>query len=177
MLSYFLLTADLAVMQHCRGRWEELRNRVWVCWPPLFGRADPSVSPHRVQTKSCMTLISAWLRVFSNAPLLMHVAVTDALCAFVCLPAFQRFLGKEDVSKELEEVHAEARAQENQQTASVLLLLRSPAVRWQLITVVITMMAYQLCGLNVVRCSHPFPQSDSQLAKILSLPLTCKQEK
>lgn len=142
---------------------------MWVCWPPLFGPADPSVSPHRVQTKSCMTLISARL--------LMHVAVTDALCAFVCLPAFQRFLGKEDVSKELEEVHAEARAQENQQTASVLLLLRSPAVRWQLITVVITMMAYQLCGLNVVRCSHPFPQSDSQLAKILSLPLTCKQEK
>lgn len=109
--------------------------------------------------------------------LLMHVAVTDASCAFFCLPAFQRFLGKEDVSKELEEVHAEARAQETQQTASVLQLLRSPAVRWQLITVVITMMAYQLCGLNVVRCSHPFPQSDSQLAKILSLTLTCKQEK
>lgn len=64
--------------------------------------------------------------------------------------AFQRFLGKEDVSKELEEVHAEARAQETQQTASVLQLLRSPAVRWQLITVVITMMAYQLCGLNVI---------------------------
>lgn len=78
------------------------------------------------------------------------------LCTFVCLPAFQRFLGKEDVSKELEEVHAESCAQENQRTASVVQLLRSPAVRWQLITVVITMMAYQLCGLNAVRRSHTF---------------------
>ncbi|KAM3622429.1 uncharacterized protein V6R79_024971 [Siganus canaliculatus] len=64
--------------------------------------------------------------------------------------AFQRFLGKTDVSQELEEVHAEARAQTNLQTVSVLQLLRSPAVRWQLITIVITMACYQLCGLNAI---------------------------
>uniref|UniRef100_A0A3Q3WGX4 Major facilitator superfamily (MFS) profile domain-containing protein n=1 Tax=Mola mola TaxID=94237 RepID=A0A3Q3WGX4_MOLML len=64
--------------------------------------------------------------------------------------AFQRFLGKKDVSQELEEVHAEARAQENLQTASVLQLLRNPAVRWQLITIIITMASYQLCGLNAI---------------------------
>ncbi|XP_029007074.1 solute carrier family 2, facilitated glucose transporter member 9 isoform X3 [Betta splendens] len=64
--------------------------------------------------------------------------------------AFQRFLGKEDVSQELEEVHAEARAQENLHTVSVLQLLRNPAVRWQLITVIITMACYQLCGLNAI---------------------------
>ncbi|KAM9362212.1 solute carrier family 2, facilitated glucose transporter member 9 [Symphorus nematophorus] len=64
--------------------------------------------------------------------------------------AFQRFLGKTDVSQELEEVHAEARAQDNLQTASVLQLLRSPAVRWQLITIIITMACYQLCGLNAI---------------------------
>ncbi|XP_015814812.3 solute carrier family 2, facilitated glucose transporter member 9 isoform X1 [Nothobranchius furzeri] len=64
--------------------------------------------------------------------------------------AFQRFLGKEDVSQELEEVHAEARAQDNLHAASVLQLLRSPAVRWQLITIVITMACYQLCGLNAI---------------------------
>lgn len=104
----------------------------------------------------------------------MRSAATDTSCAFVSLAAFQRFLGKDDVSKELEEVHAEARAQENQQTASVLQLLRSPAVRWQLITVVITMMAYQLCGLNAV--IH-FLHSDSQLAKIFIVMLTCNQEK
>ncbi|XP_049430550.1 solute carrier family 2, facilitated glucose transporter member 9 [Epinephelus fuscoguttatus] len=64
--------------------------------------------------------------------------------------AFQRFLGKKDVSQELEEVHAEARAQDNLQTASVLQLLRSRAVRWQLITIIITMACYQLCGLNAI---------------------------
>ncbi|KAM9408233.1 solute carrier family 2, facilitated glucose transporter member 9 [Pholidichthys leucotaenia] len=64
--------------------------------------------------------------------------------------AFQRFLGKEDVFQELEEVRAEARAQDNIQTVSVLHLLKSPAVRWQLITVIITMACYQLCGLNAI---------------------------
>ncbi|KAM6928487.1 solute carrier family 2, facilitated glucose transporter member 9 [Xenentodon cancila] len=64
--------------------------------------------------------------------------------------AFQRFLGKKDVSRELEEVHAEARAQDNLHTVSVLQLLRTPAVRWQLITVIITMACYQLCGLNAI---------------------------
>lgn len=73
----------------------------------------------------------------------------------VCVSAFQKFLGKDDVSEELEEVHAEARAQETLQTASVLQLMKTPAVRWQLITVVVTMASYQLCGLNAVRCA-PF---------------------
>ncbi|XP_023180537.1 solute carrier family 2, facilitated glucose transporter member 9 isoform X1 [Xiphophorus maculatus] len=64
--------------------------------------------------------------------------------------AFQKFLGKTDVSQELEEVHAEARAQDNVNAVSVLQLLRSPAVRWQLITIIITMACYQLCGLNAI---------------------------
>ncbi|XP_074477665.1 solute carrier family 2, facilitated glucose transporter member 9 isoform X1 [Sebastes fasciatus] len=64
--------------------------------------------------------------------------------------AFQRFLGKKDVSRELEEVHAESRAQDNLHTASVLQLLRSPAVRWQLITIIVSMACYQLCGLNAI---------------------------
>ncbi|XP_037831108.1 solute carrier family 2, facilitated glucose transporter member 9 isoform X3 [Kryptolebias marmoratus] len=64
--------------------------------------------------------------------------------------AFQRFLGKKDVSQELEEVHAEARAQDNLHAVSVLQLLRSPAVHWQLITIIITMACYQLCGLNAI---------------------------
>ncbi|XP_061583822.1 solute carrier family 2, facilitated glucose transporter member 9 [Cololabis saira] len=64
--------------------------------------------------------------------------------------AFQKFLGKKDVSQELEEVHAESRAQDNLQTVSMLQLVRSPAVRWQLITIIITMACYQLCGLNAI---------------------------
>ncbi|XP_022600921.1 solute carrier family 2, facilitated glucose transporter member 9 isoform X3 [Seriola dumerili] len=64
--------------------------------------------------------------------------------------AFQRFLGKTDVSEELEEVHAEARAQDNLHTVSVLQLLKGPAVRWQLITIIVTMACYQLCGLNAI---------------------------
>uniref|UniRef100_A0A8C6K1I8 Solute carrier family 2, facilitated glucose transporter member 5 n=1 Tax=Melopsittacus undulatus TaxID=13146 RepID=A0A8C6K1I8_MELUD len=64
--------------------------------------------------------------------------------------AFQTFLGKEDVSHEVEEVLAESRVQRNTKLVSVLQLLRTRAVRWQVITVVITMACYQLCGLNAV---------------------------
>uniref|UniRef100_A0A8C5JRV2 Solute carrier family 2, facilitated glucose transporter member 5 n=1 Tax=Junco hyemalis TaxID=40217 RepID=A0A8C5JRV2_JUNHY len=64
--------------------------------------------------------------------------------------AFQRFLGKGDVSQEIEEVLAESRAQRNTKLVSVLQLLRTRAVRWQILTVVVTMGCYQLCGLNAV---------------------------
>lgn len=64
--------------------------------------------------------------------------------------AFRTFLGKEDVSREVEEVLIESRVQRNIQLVSVLELLRSPSVRWQVITVVVTMACYQLCGLNAV---------------------------
>ncbi|NWI78987.1 GTR9 protein, partial [Dyaphorophyia castanea] len=64
--------------------------------------------------------------------------------------AFQRFLGKDDVSHEIEEVLAESRAQRNTKLVSILQLLRTRAVRWQIVTVVVTMGCYQLCGLNAV---------------------------
>ncbi|XP_030170064.1 solute carrier family 2, facilitated glucose transporter member 9 isoform X2 [Lynx canadensis] len=64
--------------------------------------------------------------------------------------AFRTFLGKEDVSREVEEVLAESRLQRNIHLVSVLELLRSPFVRWQVITVVVTMASYQLCGLNAI---------------------------
>lgn len=70
--------------------------------------------------------------------------------------AFQTFLGKVDVSQELEEALAESRVQRNLHLLSVLELLRAPFVRWQVITVVITMASYQLCGLNAVSTlPHP----------------------
>ncbi|XP_066576125.1 solute carrier family 2, facilitated glucose transporter member 9 isoform X2 [Amia ocellicauda] len=64
--------------------------------------------------------------------------------------AFQAFYGKDDVSKELEEVHAELRAQKSLQLISVMGLFRNHSVRWQIITVIITMACYQLCGLNAI---------------------------
>ena len=99
--------------------------------------------------KSTFLISAWWLFLFVDI-----LTLPVYLC--VCLSAFQRFLGKKDVSQELEEVHAEARAQDNLRTASVLQLLWNPAVRWQLITIVITMACYQLCGLNAVRCSSNF---------------------
>ena len=50
----------------------------------------------------------------------------------------------------MEEVLAESHLQRNIHLVSVLELLRSPFVRWQVITVVVTMASYQLCGLNAV---------------------------
>ncbi|NWI01100.1 GTR9 protein, partial [Tichodroma muraria] len=64
--------------------------------------------------------------------------------------AFQRFLGKDDVSHEIEEVLAESRVQRNTKLVSIVQLLRTRAVRWQIVTVVVTMACYQLCGLNAV---------------------------
>lgn len=64
--------------------------------------------------------------------------------------AFQMFLGRSDVSRELEEVHAESRAQSTQRGASALELFRKRAVRWQLITIIVVMSCYQLCGLNAI---------------------------
>ncbi|KAK2115498.1 Solute carrier 2, facilitated glucose transporter member 9, partial [Saguinus oedipus] len=61
---------------------------------------------------------------------------------------FQTFLGKADVSQEVEEVLVESRVQRNIHLVSVLELLRAPNVRWQVVTVIVTMACYQLCGLN-----------------------------
>ncbi|XP_006874734.1 PREDICTED: solute carrier family 2, facilitated glucose transporter member 9-like, partial [Chrysochloris asiatica] len=107
----------------------------------------------------------------STWPYLFGVIVVPAIVQLVSLPflpesprylffekhdeegamkAFQTFLGKEDISREMEEVLAESRVQRNIQLVSVLELLRSPYVRWQVLTVVITMACYQLCGLNAI---------------------------
>ncbi|KAM6220854.1 solute carrier family 2, facilitated glucose transporter member 9 [Rhynchocyon petersi] len=107
----------------------------------------------------------------STWPYLFGVIVVPALVQLVSLPflpespryllfekhdkagaekAFQTFLGKEDVSREVDEALAESRVQRNIRLVSVLELLRSPFVRWQVLTVVVTMACYQLCGLNAI---------------------------
>ncbi|KAK6493563.1 solute carrier family 2 [Huso huso] len=64
--------------------------------------------------------------------------------------ALQAFLNKKDVSKELEEVQAEYRAQHSIHLVSMIELFKTPSVRWQIITAIVTMGCYQLCGLNAI---------------------------
>ncbi|XP_059820809.1 solute carrier family 2, facilitated glucose transporter member 9 isoform X3 [Hypanus sabinus] len=64
--------------------------------------------------------------------------------------AFQVFYGKEDVTEELEEALSERKLQSEIHLVSVLDLLRKKCVRWQVITVVVIMACYQLCGLNAI---------------------------
>uniref|UniRef100_A0A4X2LYV3 Solute carrier family 2 member 9 n=1 Tax=Vombatus ursinus TaxID=29139 RepID=A0A4X2LYV3_VOMUR len=64
--------------------------------------------------------------------------------------AFQTFLGKMDVSQEIKEALAVSRVQRNIRVVSVSELLTRRSARWQIITVIITMACYQLCGLNAI---------------------------
>ncbi|XP_053114547.1 solute carrier family 2, facilitated glucose transporter member 9 isoform X2 [Hemicordylus capensis] len=64
--------------------------------------------------------------------------------------AFQTFLGKSDVSYEVEEVLEESRMQRNIQVASIFQLLCDSSKRWQILTIIVTMACYQLCGLNAI---------------------------
>ncbi|XP_034364237.1 solute carrier family 2, facilitated glucose transporter member 9 isoform X1 [Arvicanthis niloticus] len=105
-------------------------------WPYLFGVI---IVPALVQLAS--------LPFLPESPRYLLFEKHDEAGA---MKAFQTFLGKEDVSQELEEALAESRVQRNLRLVSVLELLRAPFVRWQVITVIITMASYQLCGLNAI---------------------------
>ncbi|XP_038200361.1 solute carrier family 2, facilitated glucose transporter member 9 [Arvicola amphibius] len=105
-------------------------------WPYLFGVI---VVPALVQLAS--------LPFLPESPRYLLLEKDDEAGA---MRAFQTFLGKADVSREMEEVLAESCVQRNVHLVSVLELLRAPFVRWQVITVVITMASYQLCGLNAI---------------------------
>ncbi|CAH6975581.1 Slc2a9 [Phodopus roborovskii] len=105
-------------------------------WPYLFGAI---VVPALVQLAS--------LPFLPESPRYLLLEKHDEAEA---MKAFQTFLGKADVSEELQEALAESRVQRNLHLLSVLELLRAPFVRWQVITVVVTMASYQLCGLNAI---------------------------
>ncbi|XP_075050763.1 solute carrier family 2, facilitated glucose transporter member 9 isoform X1 [Mixophyes fleayi] len=64
--------------------------------------------------------------------------------------AFRKFLGRKDVSQDIEDVLAETRIQRNTHLVSAVELFKTRSVRWQIITVIVTMACYQLCGLNAI---------------------------
>ncbi|XP_067847617.1 solute carrier family 2, facilitated glucose transporter member 9 isoform X2 [Heptranchias perlo] len=105
-------------------------------WPLLFGL---NAVPAMVQL--------AVLPFLPESPRYLLFEKNDASKA---KKAFQVFHGKEDVTKELEEVQAEKKAQSHIRLVSVLELLKKQSARWQVITVIVTMACYQLCGLNAI---------------------------
>uniref|UniRef100_A0A4W3JC01 Solute carrier family 2, facilitated glucose transporter member 5 n=1 Tax=Callorhinchus milii TaxID=7868 RepID=A0A4W3JC01_CALMI len=105
-------------------------------WPFLFGM---NVVPALVQL--------AILPFLPESPKYLLCEKNDYIKA---QKGFQVFLGKEDVTKEMEEVQREKRNQKNVNLVSVCKLLQKRSMRWQIITVIVTMASYQLCGLNAI---------------------------
>ncbi|XP_004847344.1 solute carrier family 2, facilitated glucose transporter member 9 isoform X2 [Heterocephalus glaber] len=105
-------------------------------WPYLFGVI---VVPAFVQLVS--------LPFLPESP---HYLLFEKQNEAGAVKAFQKFLGKADVSQVMEEILAENRVQRNIRLVPVLELLRAPFVRCQVITVVVIMACYQLCGLNAI---------------------------
>uniref|UniRef100_A0A6I8N003 Solute carrier family 2, facilitated glucose transporter member 5 n=1 Tax=Ornithorhynchus anatinus TaxID=9258 RepID=A0A6I8N003_ORNAN len=103
-------------------------------WPYLFGM---------IMVPALVQLVS--LPFLPESPRYLLFEKHDEAAA---TKAFQTFLGKDDVSQEIEDILAESRAQRNLRLESVPQLLKNRSVRWQIITVIITMACYQLCGLN-----------------------------
>uniref|UniRef100_A0A2I3GA24 Solute carrier family 2, facilitated glucose transporter member 5 n=1 Tax=Nomascus leucogenys TaxID=61853 RepID=A0A2I3GA24_NOMLE len=105
-------------------------------WPYLFGVI---VVPAVVQLLS--------LPFLPDSP---HYLLLEKHNEARAVKAFQTFLGKADVSREVEEVLTESHVQRSIRLVSVLELLRAPYVRCQVVTVIVTMACYQLCGLNAI---------------------------
>ncbi|KAM3938684.1 solute carrier family 2, facilitated glucose transporter member 9 isoform 1-T1 [Leptodactylus fuscus] len=64
--------------------------------------------------------------------------------------ALRTFLGRKDVSQDIEDMLSETRIHRNIRMVSVIQLFKMRSVRWQIITVIVTMASYQLCGLNAI---------------------------
>uniref|UniRef100_A0A8C5ZPW5 Solute carrier family 2 member 9 n=1 Tax=Marmota marmota marmota TaxID=9994 RepID=A0A8C5ZPW5_MARMA len=105
-------------------------------WPYLFGV---------IMVPAFIQLVS--LPFLPESP---HYLLLEKHDEARAMKAFQTFLGKADVSREMQEALAESCVQRNVHLLSVLQLLRAPFLRWQVITVVVTMACYQLCGLNAI---------------------------
>lgn len=67
-----------------------------------------------------------------------------------CEQALKRLCGNRDYSLEIEEMLKEKAEQQDVGRRTVLQLLRNRDVRWQLISVLVTFITLQLCGINAV---------------------------
>ncbi|XP_073334507.1 solute carrier family 2 member 11, like [Pagrus major] len=67
-----------------------------------------------------------------------------------CEKALRRLWGNKDYSIEVEEMLQEKVALQNVRSHSVMELIQNQSVRWQLITIIFTFTALQLCGINAV---------------------------
>uniref|UniRef100_A0A2K5DMV5 Solute carrier family 2 member 9 n=1 Tax=Aotus nancymaae TaxID=37293 RepID=A0A2K5DMV5_AOTNA len=119
---------------------------------------------HCTQQHLLLPQESTWLYLFgviavpAVVQLLSLPSLPDSPCYLLlekhnearAVKAFHTFLGKADISREVEEVLADSCMWRNIRLVSVLELLRAPYVHWQVVTVIVTMACYQLCGLNVI---------------------------
>ncbi|XP_040275037.1 solute carrier family 2, facilitated glucose transporter member 9 [Bufo bufo] len=105
-------------------------------WPCLFGF---------ILVPAAMQL--AILPFFPESPRYLLLEKQDTKRAE---KAFRTFLGRKDVSQDVDDVLAETRIQRNTRLVSVIELLKMRSVRWQIITAIVTMASYQLCGLNAI---------------------------
>lgn len=64
--------------------------------------------------------------------------------------ALRKLWGDRDHSREVEEMLEEKAAQQGIRSHSVLELMRNRSLRWQLLTVLVSYLALQLCGINAV---------------------------
>ncbi|TKS84548.1 Solute carrier family 2, facilitated glucose transporter member 9 [Collichthys lucidus] len=67
-----------------------------------------------------------------------------------CEKALGRLWGNKDHSMEVEEMLEEKAALQNVRSHSVMELIRNQTVRWELLTILVTFTALQLCGINAV---------------------------
>ncbi len=61
-----------------------------------------------------------------------------------------RLWGNKDHSTEVEEMLEEKAALQSVRSHSLMELISSPSVRWQVVTIFVTFITLQLCGINSV---------------------------
>lgn len=64
--------------------------------------------------------------------------------------ALKKLWGNKDYSKEIEEMLKEKAVEQNTRSFSVMELFQNQTVRWQLLTIIVTFVTLQLCGINAV---------------------------
>ncbi|KAL4655936.1 hypothetical protein GN956_G5493 [Arapaima gigas] len=97
---------------------------------------------------SCFSLVQLLLLLFlPEAP---RYLLIDKNNKEMCRKALQTLWGEGDYKVEIEEMLAEQAAIQRERPKSVLELLRDKSVRWQIVTVLVTSISIQFCGISVI---------------------------